>query len=719
MSTDQRQKTDPLLQCLVILTKLYHQPYSAEALTDGLPVEEGYKTPELFSIHTSKAAFSRAAKRAGFTSTLVKRTLEGIPDLVLPAILVLKGRNACILLGFNEERTHAKIILPEVGEGEAWVPVKELENEYLGYSFFIKKERRCDTKAASLSADRKEHWFWGTLYKSKKIYQDVLLGSLLINLFVLATPLFTMNVYDRVVPNSAIDTMWVLAIGIVVIYLFDTLLKFIRTYFLEIAGKKSDIIMSSLIFERVLNLKMAVRPKSVGSFANTLREFESIRSFFTSTTVATLIDLPFAVIFLLVVYFIGGIVVLAPVTIIFLILLYSFVIEVPVQRSIKSTYEANAHKNAILIESLHNLETIKTLGANGHAQWRWEEATGEIASKGLRSRMLTGSISTVTQFLVQFNTVAVLIVGVYKIDAMELTMGGLIAAVILSSRAIAPMGQFAALASQYSQTKTALESLDNIMNLPVERPEGKQFVQRFGFKGDIEFQNATFSYPDQQTPALRDLSLRIKSGERVGIIGRIGSGKTTIEKLVMGLYHPESGSVLIDGIDTNQIDPADLRNNIAYVPQDVTLFQGTLRENIVYKTPDAEDEAILEAAHIGVVDSYVNRNPKGFDMEVGERGDGLSGGQKQSIAVARAFTKECPIILLDEPSNSMDTTTEKLLIRRLRKKIEGKTTIIVTHKSSLLELVDRVIVLDDGKILLDGPKEAVLTKLASLGGGAQ
>lgn len=719
MSTKRRQKTDPLLQCLVIFTKLYHHPFSAEALTDGLPVEEGFKTPELFSIHTSKSAFSRAAKRAGFTSTLVKRTLDEIPDLVLPAIMVLKERNACILLGFNEERTHAKIILPEVGEGEAWVPTEELENEYLGYSFFIKQERRCDNKAASLNAEHKEHWFWGTLYKSKKIYQDVVLGSLLINIFVLATPLFTMNVYDRVVPNSAIDTMWVLAIGILVIYLFDTLLKFIRTYFLEIAGKKSDIIMSSLIFERVLNLKMAVRPKSVGSLANTLREFESIRSFFTSTTVATLIDLPFIVIFLLAVYFIGGAVVFVPVTIIFLILLYSFIVEVPVQRSIESTYEANAHKNAILIESLNNLETIKTLGANGHAQWRWEEATGEIASKSLRSRMLTGSISTVTQFLVQFNTVAVLIVGVYKIDAMELTMGGLIAAVILSSRAIAPMGQFAALASQYSQTKTALESLDNIMNLPVERPEGKQFVQRFGFKGDVEFQNVTFSYPDQQTPTLRDLSFRVKSGERVGIIGRIGSGKTTIEKLIMGLYHPESGSVLIDGIDTNQIDPADLRNNIAYVPQDVTLFQGTLRENIVYKTPDADDEAILEAAHVGVVDSYVNRHPKGFDMEVGERGDGLSGGQKQSIAVARAFTRECPIILLDEPSNSMDTTTEKLLIQRLQKKIEGKTTIIVTHKSSLLELVDRVIVLDNGKILLDGPKEAVLAKLATLGGGGQ
>lgn len=709
-------KIDPLLQCLVIFTKINHQPFSAEALTDGLPVESGFSTPELFSLQGSKSSFSRAAKRAGFASSLVKRPLLDIPHMVLPAILVLKDRNACILLGFDETQTHAKIILPDIPDGESWIPIEALEEEYLGYSFFLKKERRPDELNASLVADHKEHWFWGTLWKSKRIYTDVVVASLVINIFVLATPLFTMNVYDRVVPNGAIDTMWVLAIGILVVYAFDMLLKFIRTYFLEIAGKKSDIIMSSLIFERVLNLQMAVRPKSIGSFANTLKEFESIRSFFTSTTVATLIDLPFVVIFLAVVYFMGGVIVAVPLLVIGLILIYSLIVKRPLQTSIESTYEASANKNAILIESLHNLETIKTLGANGHTQWQWEEATGEIAEKSLKSRMLTNSISTVTQFLVQINTVAILVVGVYLIDNMELTMGGLIATVILASRAIAPMGQVAALASQYEQTKTALSSLNDIMELPVDRPDGKQFVQRLAFEGNIEFDNVTFTYPGQRTPILKNVSLKINAGEHVGIIGRIGSGKTTIEKLILGLYYPDSGSVLIDGIDTNQIDPADLRNNIAYVPQDVALFKGTLRENIVYKTPDADDEMILKAAHVGVVDAYVNNHPLGFDMEVGERGDGLSGGQKQSIAVARAFTKESPITLMDEPSNSMDNTTERQLIQRLQPHLKDKTTLIVTHKTSLLTLVDRVVVVDNGKILLDGPKNEVLTKLGRLKG---
>jgi len=711
-----QHKIDPLLQCLVIFTKINHQPFSAEALTDGLPVEEGFSTPELFSIQGAKASFSRAAKRAGFASTLVKRPLLDIPHMVLPAILALKDRDACILLGFDATQTHAKIILPDIPDGESWIPIEDLEKEYLGYSFFLKKERRPDDLNKALVADHKEHWFWGTLWKSKRIYTDVVVASLVINIFVLATPLFTMNVYDRVVPNGAIDTMWVLAIGILVVYAFDMLLKFIRTYFLEIAGKKSDIIMSSLIFERVLNLQMAVRPKSIGSFANTLREFESIRSFFTSTTVATLIDLPFVVIFLTVVYFMGGVIVAVPIAVITLILLYSLIVKRPLQKSIESTYEASANKNAILIESLHNLETIKTLGANGHTQWRWEEATGEIAEKSLKSRMITNSINTVTQFLVQINTVAILIVGVYLIDNMELTMGGLIATVILASRAIAPMGQVAALASQYEQTKTALSSLNDIMELPVDRPDGKQFVQRHQFEGNIEFDDVTFTYPGQRTPILKNISFKIKAGEHIGIIGRIGSGKTTIEKLILGLYYPDTGSVLLDGIDTNQIDPADLRNNIAYVPQDVALFQGTLRENIVYKTPDAEDDMILEAANLGVVDAYVNNHPLGFDMEVGERGDGLSGGQKQSIAVARAFTKESPIILMDEPSNSMDNTTERLMITRLTPRIKDHTTLIVTHKTSLLTLVERIMVIDNGKILLDGPKTEVLSKLGRLKG---
>ncbi len=702
---------DPLLECLVLFTNLYHKPYSAEALTEGLPIEDHAASPELFSIEHSKANFSRAAHRAGLISKLVKRDLLEIPAMVLPCILMLHDRGACILEEIDHEGKRAKVIHPDIPEGEEWMDLDTLDGHYLGFAFFLKRERHYDKLHKDLIETHKEHWFWGTLRKSRGIYRDVLLASILINLFVIAAPLFTMNVYDRVVPNNAIETMWVLASGIIVVYFFDMILKFLRTYFLEVAGKKSDVIMSSLIFEQVMNLKMSHRPVSVGSFASNMREFESVRNFITSTTVATLIDLPFVVIFLAVTYFIAGPIIIAPLAIIVLIVVYSLFVRKPLQDSVESTYMAAAAKNAVLIETLSNIETVKTMGASGHAQYHWEETTGDIAEKGLKSRVLSGSIITVTSFLIQLNTVLVLIKGVYMIEEMELTMGGLIASVILTARAIAPMGQFAALLANYEQMKTALINLNEIMELPVERPEGKRFIHRPEFRGKITFKDVVFTYPGESKAILNGVSFTIKPGERVGIIGRIGSGKSTIEKLIINLYQPDSGSVSVDDIDINQIDPADLRKQIAYVPQDISLFRGTLRDNIIYKKPNVSDSRILRAATIGLVDQFVNQHPMGFDMPIGEQGYGLSGGQKQSVAIARAFVEDASIILLDEPTNSMDNATERLLLTRLQPAIQGKTTILVSHKTALMHLVDRLILIDDGKIIMDGPKNTVLQAL--------
>ncbi len=710
--------TDPLLECLVIFTKLHNKPYSAEALTEGLPVSGGTNSIELFSTEGSKALFSRAAKRAGFTSSLVKKTLGEISPLVLPCILILKGRKACILEKFDEANDKVKIISPEIGSGENWVDIDVLKEQYIGYCFYLKKEFVSEDRTKTyLINKKKSHWFWGTLRRSSDIYRDVIIASIVINLFVLASPLFTMNVYDRVVPNNATDTLWVLAIGIVVIYIIDMFLKLTRAYFLEIAGKKSDVIMSSLIFEKVLDLQMASRPKSIGSFANNLKEFDSIRSFFTSSTIAALVDLPFTVIFLAVIYFIAGNIVFIPILISIIIVIYMFFVKGPLQKSIESTYEASAIKNGILIETLSGMETVKTMSGSGLAQWNWEEATGEIANRSVKSKILTNSINTVTSFLIQINTVIVVVMGVYMIKEMELTMGGLIAAVILSSRAIAPMGQVVGLAASYEQTKTAYKTVENIMEMPVERPDGKKFVRRESIKGDIEFKNVVFSYPDAQKGALNKVSFSIKAGEKVAIIGKNGSGKTTIEKMILGLYEPLEGSILVDGIDINQIDPVDLRKNIGYVPQDVVLFNGTVKENIVYKYPAVDDASILKAAKISGTDEFVNAHPLGFDMPVYERGDGISGGQKQSIAIARAFLLDSPIIILDEPTNSLDNTTETKIKRLLAENIKNKTVLLVTHKSSLLSLVDRIIVVDNGTVVMDGEKNKILTQLQGKHGG--
>lgn len=711
LESTENLKIDALLDCLVLFTKMYHKPYSAEALTAGLPIEPGNDSPELFSINNAKGLFSRAAAKAGLKSSLVRRSLVQISPLQLPMIILLTNQGACIVDSFSKDGKQAKIIMPAEEAVEQWVDMDVLADEHIGFGFMVKKAfEYSDTNKRTLNINQK-HWFWSTIKLSAPIYKDVLYASLLINIFVLASPLFTMNVYDRVVPNNAIETLWVFAIGVSIVFLIDTFLKFTRTYLLESAAKKSDIIMSSIIFEKVLDLKMENHPSSVGSFASNLKDFDSIRSFLTNATMAAIIDLPFAIIFLAVIGYIGGNIVIVPIITMLLILGYAFAIRQPLRASIESTHEASAKKSSILIETLNNIETLKSLGTLNQVQWKWEESTGEIAGRSLNSRLLSASIPTITNLLIQLNTVMIIVYGVYLIQEFELTMGGLIAIVILTSRTLAPMGQVAALLTNYEDTKTSYEVINDIISQPSERPDGKTFVERPKFSGNIEFVDVSFSYPNTDIPALKNVSFKINPGEQVAIIGRIGSGKSTIQKLILGLYEPDSGQILIDGIDINQIDPADLRKNISYVSQDIMLFRGTVKENITFRSTHASDGAMLVAAHISGTSEFIKKHPKGYEMPIGERGQGLSGGQKQSIGIARAFLLESPIMLMDEPTNAMDQVTESKLLKNMHRNLEGKTAIFVTQKMNLLSIVERVIVINEGRIIIDGDKEEALNKL--------
>jgi len=708
---------DPLLEALVLFTRLYHKPYSAESLTHGLPLEEEGGRPVLFAIDKARGLMSRAAQRAGLKSTLVKKSLDEISPLFLPMILLLKNRGACILEAFSDDGKEAKIILPEAGETHEWVPVEKLAREYTGYGFLLKRIYDYGEREHKRLNLETKHWFWDSIKHSYPIYKDVILASILVNIFVLATPLFTRTVYNRVIPNQATETLWYFAGGVVVIYLIDLFLKLTRTYFLEIAAKKSDIIMSSVIFEKVLDMQMKAMPRSVGSFASNLKDFDAIRTFLTSATLTTLIDIPFAILFLVVIWYLGGAIVWVPIVTILLILGYALLIRKPLYRRIEQTHQAAAHKNGILVEALHNLETIKTLGAAGRVQWQWEEATGEMAEKSLAARLMSASLPAITSFLVQFNTVLVVVVGVYLIKAGEMTMGDLIAIVILVSRTVAPMGQAASLIANYEDVKSVYNMMEEIVNRPVERPEAKEFVQRPGFEGKIEFKEVSFTYPEEERPALRDVSFRIEPGEKVALIGRIGSGKSTILKLLMHLYEPDGGAILIDDIDIKQIDPADLRANIAYVDQHVKLFRGTMKENLKFGQPYLDDERMLEAAKRAGVHEFVQKHPKGYEMAIGEQGAGLSGGQKQSVAIARALLRDAPIVLMDEPTNAMDQVTESRLLRNFREIFRDKTVLMSTQKLGLLEVVDRVIVMHEGRVHMDGPKEEVLKALKGEGRG--
>jgi len=691
---------DPLLGCLTVLSKILSKPHSPESLVAGLPLVDNKLTPKLFP---------RAAERAGLSSKIVKRRLSKISNLVLPAIILLDDTNACILLSI--ESNQATVIFPETGEGESTIKLEELEAIYTGFSIFIKSVHQFDKRTESSAIPRASNWFWGTISRFWPVYSQVFIASILVNSFALASPLFVMNVYDRVVPNQAIETLWVLAIGVATVFVFDLLLRTLRAYFIDVASKKADIILSATIFEKVLGVKMASRSNSVGSFANSMQEFESFREFFTSATLTTLVDLPFAFLFIAVIWFVAGPLAYVPLAVIPLTILVSLAIQIPLAKNVKLLFRHSAQRSSTLIETLTGLETIKSIGAESPLQRKWEQTIGFMTKYSQKTRILSTTAINFTAFLQQMASIAVVVFGVYLITENEITMGALIASTLLTGRALAPMAQLAGLLTRYHQSRAALQSLNSLMSLPVERPSGREFLHRPAFNGGVEFKKVTFRYPEQPIDALKDVSFKIEAGEKVAFIGRIGSGKSTIEKLILGLYEPEDGAILLDGTDIRQIDPVDLRKNVGYAPQDVVLFFGSIRENISMVAPFAEDHEVLKAADVAGVTEFVNRHPSGFDMAVGERGEGLSGGQRQSIAVARALLLDSPVVMLDEPSNAMDNSTEERFKAKLSEHVKDKTLLLVTHKASLLTLVDRVIVMDQGQIVADGPREQILSAL--------
>ena len=692
---------DPLLKCLVLLTRMYNRPFSEETLAGGLPLVDSKLTPSLFE---------RAADRAGLAAKVVARDLEKLSPLVLPAVVLLAEGRACIL------RTIApgglcQVVEPDTG-GAVNVALAELKKTHSGYVILVREKLQFDTRTEHSAVPRVKHWFWGVVGQAWPIYAEVLLASFLINLFALVMPLFVMNVYDRVVPNETVETLWALAAGVLIVLGFDFGMRMMRGYLVDIAGKRIDVILSSNIFEKAMGMKMEARPASVGSFASNIHEFEAFREFITSATITALVDLPFVFLFIVVIFWIGGIIGLVPVFAVPIIVLVGIILQRQLRDIIQMTFRCGAQKQGLLIESLTAMETIKSMSAEGVLQRKWEQLVGTMSRMGIKARTLSSAIVNVSMSVQQVAGVVLVVVGVYLIAERELTVGALVACTILNTRALAPLGQVAGLMTRYHQSIAALSTLQNVMQLPVERPENKSFVQRPSIRGEIEFRNVTFSYPGKQVPALSNVSFKIAAGERLAVIGRIGSGKSTLEKLILAMYEPSSGSILIDGVDIKQIDPAMLRRNVGYVPQDIVLFFGTVKENILFAAPYADDSAMIRAAEVAGVTEFVNHAAQGFDLHVGERGEGLSGGQRQTIAIARSLVLDPPIMVMDEPTNSLDNRSEENFKAKLDTALAGKTLLLVTHRASLLTLVPRLIVLDNGKVVADGPKEQVMQALA-------
>ncbi|WP_124553065.1 type I secretion system permease/ATPase [Methylophilus methylotrophus] len=697
-----KTEKDTLLECLLYICRHNRLATTRDALTSGLPLENGKLNPELFK---------RSAERLRLDVSVKQ---EAIPALLQPQAditLLLNHNRACQLLKVDDSQHFAQVVFPDLSPEPLTMSLADLAAEYTGYALVTKQNFIFDARTPEVGRVKARHWFWGTLAENKGIYRDVMVAAFLINLFALAMPLFTMNVYDRVVPNKAVETLWVLGIGVGLIVLGDLLLRSMRAYFLDWASARIDVKLSSQIMEKVLGTRYEAKPTSVGSFASNLRSFESVRDFITSATVVTLIDLPFGIIFLIVIAWISPYMVLPALVGGTIVLVYSLSVQTKMHDLSETMYRASAQRNAALIESLVGLETVKSMGVEGQMQGKWEKSALFLSEVGSKLKLLSSSITNGSYALQQIISVAIIILGVYLISNGDLTMGGLIACSQLTSRALAPISQIASLFTQYHTAATSLKSLEDIMSKPVERSKEVSFLSRPAFKGEIEFKNVSFKYPGSDELALNRISFRIRPGEHVGLIGRMGSGKTTINKLILGLYQPTEGAILIDGIDARQIDPAELRRCIGYVQQDNHLFYGTLRDNITLRHQHADDQAVLQAAQVGGIAEFVNTHPKGFDLEVGERGDTLSGGQRQGVGIARAFVTRPQIVLLDEPTSAMDHSGEETVKRNIAEAAAGKTLIVISHRNAMLELAERLIVIDSGQIVADGNKEDVTAAL--------
>jgi len=701
VNASQRLNSDPLLDSLVLITEHFGNPCSAEALTAGLPITGNNMSPDILP---------QAASRAGLSAKLVRKGLNELPSMLLPCILMLKDKTACILQELNIDDNKAIITLPETG-GEERLTIEELESNYVGYLFLIKQQYRGDRNFDVHVNDSTEHWLLKHLRGAAPIYRDVIVASVMVNIFALVSPLFIMNIYDKVVPNLAFESLWVLAIGASIAYIFDFILKQLRGYLIDVAGKKIDIEVSSKLFAKVIGIPLEKRAPSIGGMAKQISEFDNVREFFSSATIAALVDLPFSFLFMFCIWLVAGDLVLFPIISSLLIIGYTILKQPKLRAAIEESNKFSGLRHGHLIECLNAVESIKANGAEGIVQNAWQQMIGHTSTWLLKSKVITNSVINFASFVLQISVVGVVVLGVYRVSDNLISMGGIIAAVMLTGRAISPIAKLAGLMIRSNQTISALRQLDGLMKEKGEFEDKAHLASRPKLSGDISADNISFTYPNSDIESLHKMSINIKQGEKIAIIGRNGSGKTTLAKLLLGLYQTTSGSIRFDGLNHQQIHPSDLRSNIGYLPQDITLFHGSIRDNILFGTRQITEYQLIQAVRLSGVSAFTDHETQGLDRQVGEGGNALSRGQRQSIALARAILNSPRILLLDEPTASLDARAEKQFIKSLSATSKERTLLLITHKTELLHLVDRIIVIENGKLVLDGPKHVVLKQL--------
>lgn len=653
----------------------------------------------------------------------------GLAQLRLPVALRVIGGHWLVVTALDglqarvrvfDGSSHPSQALSEPGQEQNW-PLEKLLSLSDGLCINVPESATASTtepnEADALSPEApKRDWFWGVFAQLRAHYGDCIVVAVLVNLLSLAGSMFSMNVYDRIIPNAAMHSLWTLAIGVMLAAGVELLLRSLRAHVLDDAGKRADLALSASLMRQTLNLRPGDRPASSGQWASQLRDFDSVRDFVSSTTMVALTDLPFALLFLVVIAWMGGPLVWITLAAGLLTVMVGALTQWPIRRSVERYQYENTQKHAYLIESLERLETIEALGASSAVQGRWERLSAAAARSAMTTRMASAFTNNASQSIQQLASVALIIAGVYQILANQLTVGALIACSILASRVLSPLGQVAGLMARWQTTRMSFQQVDKLMRLPPKHDPLKTFVAwpaaRQGQAFEMSLQNLRFCYPRSEQEVLRIDQLTLQAGQIVVVTGPVGSGKSTLLRVLAGLQWPSEGQILVGGIAAGQISPAEWRAHVGWVGQDAVLFRGSLRDNLLLAAPQVSDERLLQVLRLCGLDRLAAAHPQGLDMPVGEGGQSLSGGQRQWVALARALLANAPVLLLDEPTSAMDMAFEQLLLERLRPELQGKLVVLSTHRPGPLILADRMLILDAGRIIADGPRDAVLHAVA-------
>lgn len=689
---------DPLLMGVSSLLALQGLRLDTEVLRYGMPLNDGHvafeQLPELLA-------------RQQVAALAVSLSLDQITETLLPCLLITTDGQSLVLCGFEGEEC---LVRSPVTEGDMRFTRVELAALCNGQVLFAHPQSLETRRADNYAANPDKHWFRSRLIAQWKGFVEVATASLLAALLSIATALFAMQVYDRVVPTQATETLWALAIGVFIAIAFEFLLRSLRAQLIESGGKRLDLELSRQLFQHALHVKFASKPASTGAFANQIRDFEVVREFFTASTLGACGDLPFTLLFLALLVIIAGPLVWVPAVAIVLMVIPSLLAQSTISRLAREGMREAAIKNAVLLESIDHLETVKANRAEGRAFGIWQRLTEEQTARGVSARNLNAWLNSWSAAVQQSCYVGTIIGGVYLIFSGDLTVGALIACSILTSRAVTPVAQVGQLLARWQQVKVALEGLDELMDRPVERPEGRHFVKLPTSQGSYQLENTHWRFDEQSPNVLALDRLNISDGQHWVLLGGNGAGKSTLLRLLAGLYDPVSGSVLFNDQELSQVEPADKRRIISYMPQDIVLFHGTLRDNLLLDGRRHNDSQLMTTLDMAGLGEFVRHHPRGLDMFI-PGNQSLSGGQRQSVGLARLILQDAPVVLMDEPTAALDQATENVVIHRLKPWLQGRTVVLATHKMPLLALADHALVLRGGQRLLDGPLDAVLKKM--------